>query len=234
MTYRERQTDDRFATPRSGVPERELPEPCHVAFDQFERLLEQRQREQPIYLQSPLGDVQETLFPNYDLATPTLGGGVLGCVAMTALGIFLVGAVTFAAWELSTPEAIQWTAIIGGALLLLAQIVWWVSHVRTWASIRRRPRPPAYGTFLLTDAVVVRYLRGCDYVPRSAVLEVFEATGSFGQSPKRYSPSIRYRKADGKEGTIQLAWMLEEPEDVRTQVAHRWLAQTAPQHADSG
>ncbi|MBW2454229.1 MAG: hypothetical protein JRI68_06955 [Deltaproteobacteria bacterium] len=233
MAYRERTTDDRWTVPHSKVPERKLPKDCHLAFDVFEKLLETRIQERPAYLESPHDEVTEVFFPNYDHVAPSLAVAAGGCGCMSFLIVSATGAAAWAARSLLNDEVMWWTFGIGGALLLVALIWWWGSEFRERRRIRALPRPPAYGVYLLADAVVDRWGAGCAYFPRRSIVEVFEDSYST-RNVTRYTPSIRYVNAKGAEATHGLADSTYDEEGPITAQARRWFAETEPDMLDAG
>ena len=227
MAYRERTADDRWSVPHLDVRERDLPEDCRLAFEVFEKQLELRSQERPAYLESPHGELSEVFFPNYDRVAPTLTGSAGGCGCMTFLIVAVTGGAAWGAGSLLGDQGMWWTVGVGGGLLVIALIWWWVTELRERFRIRALPRPPAYGVFLLADAVVDRWNAGCHYLPRRAIVEVYEDSYT-NRNVTRYTPSIRYVNAKGAEATNDLADSTYDKEGPITTRARRWLAETEP------
>jgi len=228
MAYREQRVDDRWTEPHRDVRERDLPQRCHLAFEVFEKLLETRSHERPVYLESPHDEVTEVFFPNYDRVAPTLTSSAGGCGCMCFLIVSITGAAAWAAESLLDERVMWWAFGMGGALLLVALVWWWTTELRERRRIRALPRPPAYGVYLLADAVVDRWGAGCSYYPRGSVVEVFEDSTAYTNRTSHYTPSIRYVNAKGAEEPGSLADWVEEKDSVITQLARRWFAETEP------
>lgn len=200
MTYREQRVDETWQAARDLFDEQELPETYRHAFTAFEREMERRAPAKPRHFELEHGSEVETYYPVYDamklegmagmvliaLTTWLIGGGLVAVIGVL-LGLFVL------------PESLVQPVLIGFMLFGYGGVGAFALRMvqRTWRHNQTKkaaPGPIGYGTYMLSDALVIRHPEGVSFYPRECVVGV-EIERTAAASSSGGSTGIKHHQA---------------------------------------